>query len=281
MAAHALGLAGVVGREVVRLVPIERGHLANLRYRAELDDGTMVFVKVPTNPFTTAVLASERRAHESLGRRPFMPRYIGGTDELLVTEYIGDAHWPTPWRDGDLAVTLRLLERIGSVEGPAVLRDLEDDTRHRVWWKVADHPGPFLSLGVCDRGWFDSNADVLVATDDCPLGGSTLVHGDFRSDNLCIRDSNAIAVDWASAARGRPDYDATAFAMSFALETGLTPDVVAPAADPALVSVFAGTYAYAAGLMSIPAPIREQLHAQLLVALSWCARVLDLPQPLS
>src|SRR5204863_9866644 len=66
-------VAAVVGRGVVSLSLIDRGHIANRRYIARLDDGTSVFVKEPTSPWTEAVLAEERQAYESIGPRPFLP----------------------------------------------------------------------------------------------------------------------------------------------------------------------------------------------------------------
>jgi hypothetical protein len=268
----ASAVATVVGRGVVDMVPIDRGHLANRRYRAQLDDGTSVFVKEPTNHFTEDVLADEHRAYGAIGHRSFVPAYLGG-DRILVVEDLSHAYWPPPWRPGDLAAVDELLGSIGEVPGPGVLRNLDADTRHHVWSKVADDPAGFLSLGLCDVEWFESTVDVLVASDGCPLGGTALVHGDFRSDNLCILDGKAIAVDWGAGARGRPDYDRTGFAIALAFETGARPEDVAPQADPSLVSVFAGTYAYAAALPSIPAPIRHQLLDHLRVALPWCARL--------
>jgi hypothetical protein len=145
---------------------------------------------------------------------------------------------------------------------------------------VAAEPEPVLGLGACDRSWFDAHVDVLVASDGCGLGGDALVHGDLRSDNLAIVDGRAIAVDWGAAARGRPDYDRTSFAIATAAETGVPPETIANAADPALVAVFAGTYAHAAALPTVPAPIRAQLGTFLRVALPWAARLLELPPPL-
>jgi hypothetical protein len=274
----ASAVASVVGTGVVGMVPIDRGHLANRRYRAQLDDGTSVFVKEPTSPFTENVLADEHRAYAAIGRRSFLPAYLGG-DRILVVEDLTHAYWPPPWRSGDLAAVDELLGLIGEVPGPGTLRDLNADTRHHVWSKVANDPAGFLSLGVCDLEWFEAALDILVASDECPLGGTALVHGDFRSDNLCILDGKAVAVDWGAGARGRPDYDRIGFAIALASEAGARPEELAPQADPLLVSVFAGTYAYAAALPIIPAPIRLQLHDHLRVALPWCARLAQLPPP--
>lgn len=275
----AARVAAMVGADVVGVDPIDRGHLANRRYRVRLEDGHSVFVKEPTSPFTEDVLAGERRAYESLAGRPFMPTYINSSDRLLVVEDLGHAYWPPPWRTDDLDAALLLIEQIGATAGPAPLRDLADDTRHRVWWKVAANPAPFLELNECTEEWFADSIEALVETDACPLGGGSLVHGDLRSDNLCILDGTAIAVDWGAAARGRPDYDLVGFAVSTAAELAVRPETIAPRADPALVAVFAGTFAHASVSPGVPASIRHQLHGYLRIALPWTARLLDLPPP--
>jgi hypothetical protein len=269
----------LAGQAVAELVPIDRGHIANRRYRAVLRDGTSVFVKSPSNAYAAAAFADERLAYESIGEAPFLPKYLGSTDRALVVHFVDDARWPPPWRDGELALALDLVTEIGAAAGPAALRDLDDDDRHHVWSQVAAEPGPFLSLSACDGAWFDAHVDVLTATDRCRLSGSALVHGDFRSDNLCIVDGRGLAVDWGAAARGRPDYDLVGFAITAADETGCTPDELAPHADPALVGVYAGVFAHAAGNPLVPAPIRAQLERFLRVALPWSARLLDLPPP--
>ena len=272
-------MAAIVGARPRSIVPIDRGHLANRRYRVDLSDGRTVFVKEPTSAFTAAILADERRAYEAIGPRRFLPAFVGATDDLLVVEHLTDVYWPPPWRPGDLGFAVELLEEIASVEGPAALRDLEDDDRHRVWARVAAAPEGVLDLEVCDRAWLEASFDALVASDECRLGGAALVHGDFRSDNLAIVDGRAMAVDWGSGARGRADYDVVSFAIATAGENGSDPEEIATAADPSLVAVFAGTYAFAAALTSIPAPIRVQLRGFLEVALPWAARLLGLPPP--
>jgi hypothetical protein len=269
-------LAEILGQEVRRLVPIERGHIANRRYRVELADGRNDFVKEPTSAWTAAILADEARSYAAIGPRPFLPNLVASADDLLVVEFVEGAHWPPPWRPGDLPIVDALIDRLSSEPAPSGLRDLEDDDRHRVWHRVAADPDPFLALAVCDRGWFASAVDRLVATDACPLGGRALVHGDLRSDNLALVGDRGVAVDWGAAARGRSDYDRVSFAIPLAIETGRPPDELAPDADPALVAVFAGTYAHAAATPAIPQPIRAQLEGFLRVALPWAARRLGL-----
>jgi hypothetical protein len=270
-------VAALLGQPVERVDVIDRGHIANRRSRVTLADGTTVFVKEPTTPWTAAVLAGERRSYEAIGPRPFLPALIAAADDLLVVQHFDGAHWPPPWRPGDLAAALGLLDDIAAVPGDRALRDLDADDRHHVWSEVAADPEPFLALGACDRRWFERTAGALVATDGCSLAGTALVHGDLRSDNLGIVDGRAIAVDWGAAARGRPDYDRVTFAVTVEDEGAAPVDDVAPDADPQLVGVIAGVYARASASPHVPAPIRAQLQRYLRVALPWCARRLGLP----
>jgi hypothetical protein len=150
----------------------------------------------------------------------------------------------------------------------------------RLWHKVAVDPEPFLGLGLCSREWFDGAIGTLVdAESGESLDGSSLVHFDVRSDNLCLLDDRVVLIDWNNTARGRADFDVIAFAQSVTMEGGPPPHEIVPDADPAIVAMLTGYFARSAPKPVIPdAPrVRDVQLAQLRVCLPWAARVLDLP----
>lgn len=280
------GVEAIVGRPVIRIdeIPGAGGYTPALRRIASLADGSTVFVKAAVNDLTAGWIEAERRSYEAMAGAPFVPRYIGCADGILVLEDLRDAHWPPPWRAGDIDRVLAMLDRVASYPVPAIAVDLEAAAGPmlRSWRAVRDDPGPFLDLGVCSSAWFERAAPALVGADDRgSLVGDALVHFDVRSDNLCLVGDRAVLVDWNGTARGRPDFDRTCFAQTLAHEGGPAPHEVLPGADPALVAMLAGYFADRAPQPPIAdAPrVRDIQRAQLQVCLPWAARLLDLPPP--
>jgi hypothetical protein len=274
-------VAAVVGRPVVALEKVTAGgvYSPSQRWIAQLADGSAVFVKAPADPRTAAWLGAERRAYETLLDAPYLPRYLGSDDGVLVLEDLRATHWPPPWREGDLDRVRGALEAVAATPAPTRLRSLEDGLLLRTWARVAEDPKLFLDLGMCTPAWLDRAMAVLVETDATPLVGEALVHSDLRSDNLCLLEDRVVLIDWPGAARGRPDFDLTSFAPSCALEQAIEPECVAPKADPSLVAVLAGCLAYHGPQPLLPPPVRVILLAHLEVLLPWAARLLDLPPP--
>src|SRR5262249_13807274 len=107
------------------------------------------------------------------------------------------------------------------------------------------------------------------------------IHGDVRSDNLCIRGDRAVLVDWNHACIGDPALDVVAWLPSLALEGGPQPDDIADETVSRFAVVIAGFFAARAGL---PPPERTPLVrgfqlAQVEVALPWTCRVLGIAPP--
>jgi aminoglycoside phosphotransferase (APT) family kinase protein len=57
----------------------------------------------------------------------------------------------------------------------------------------------------------------------CALAGGSFVHLDVRSDNLCLRDGQAVLVDWNLAHVGNPLLDIVVWLPSLKLEDGPDP----------------------------------------------------------
>jgi hypothetical protein len=214
-----------------------------------------------------------------------MPELLGWEDAelpLLVLEDLSAAHWPPPWPRGSVEAVLRTLGEIAGTPPPEGLSRLADDPQWS-WRDVADDPEPFLGLGLCSDAWLQQALPTLVsASDPSLLEGDALLHGDARSDNLCLREGRPVLVDWNWACVGNAAFDVAFWLPSLTLEGGPEPDEIVHAypGAAALAPMVAGFFAAHAGL---PPPagapeVRSFQLAQLEVALPWAARVLELPE---
>jgi hypothetical protein len=241
------------------------GWSVNEHWIVELEDGRRAFLKhsAPMEPCPTW-LRDEYAAYAAF-ESPVVPALLGwedGARPMLVLEDLSPgAHWPPPWRPGDVDAVLATLREVAATPVLAPLPRIADDSIGG-WPAVARDPEPFLGL-----------VDAWEAT---PIDGEALLHGDVRSDNLCLRDGRAIVFDWSHARVGNPGFDVAFWLPSLALEGGPQPDAFG--VDEFAVYV-AGFFAAFAGL---PPPegapqVRGFQLAQLEVALSWARRVLGLP----
>src|SRR3954469_11087233 len=99
-------IEGIVGVGVVGLERVEgRGYTHAGRHRAFLDDGRTVFVKSAVDELSAGWLRVEIAVYTQL-RGSFLPEFHGWTEHnglpLIVLEDLGNAHWPPPWREGDI-----------------------------------------------------------------------------------------------------------------------------------------------------------------------------------
>ena len=227
-------------------------------------------------------LRDERDAYAAV-ETAFVPRVLGWEDgerPLLVLEDLSGAHWPPPWRPGDVGAVLEALRGIAVLPVGRPLPRLAED-RIGGWPEVARDPAPFLGLGLVSPEWLERGLPVLLdAWSSTDLDGAALLHCDIRSDNLCLRDGRAILVDWSHARIGNPEFDVAFWLSSLALEGGPAPESFGVDHMAAYV---AGFFAALAGL---PPPagaprVRGFQRAQLEVALPWACRALGLPPPRS
>lgn len=264
--------------------PVASRYALGDRWLIRLDDGRTVFAKRAIGEATAQWLRREHGLYSAL-HASFMPELIGWEDAelpLLLLEDLSAAHWPPPWPHGSVESVLRTLGELAVTPPPGGLSRLID---HPPWsWQdVAHDPGLFLGLGLCSAEWLDEALPTLLAASDPSLlDGDCLLHGDVRSDNLCLRDGRTLLVDWNWACVGNPAVDVAFWLPSLTLEGGPEPDEIArdsPGAA-ALAPIVAGFFAADAGR---PAPtgapsVRSFQLAQLRVALPWAVRVLELPE---
>ena len=278
-------LESVVG-PVQHLDPVTRGYTHNKRVVATLRGGGSVFAKQAVDETTATWLRQEHRMYEVLGARPWLPEvrgFLDGEHPLLVLEDLSGAIWPPPWDRAQIDTVLGTLAAVAEVGAPPDLRRLADgDAPDEGWHHVLAHPAAFLALGLCSPRWLDDAAPILAdAAAAAPLAGSSVVHCDVRSDNLCLRHGHAVLFDWNLAGVGNPQFDVAFWLPSLAVEHGPRPEEVMPDCPVELAAYVSGFFASRAGEPEIPhAPLvrhvqRQQLHS----ALPWAARLLGLAPP--
>jgi hypothetical protein len=276
----------VVGAAPLKGEPVAGGGYAEntADWRVELEDGRRVFVKEALDDLAARWLRAEHRVYAAVSA-PFMPELVGWSDgerPLLVLEDLADAHWPPPWRDGDIDAVFAALEAVAATPPPAGVPALEERRDSLNGWElVAEDPEPLLSTGLCSRKWLDSALPALrEAAAGCDLGGDALVHFDVRSDNLCVHDGRVLLVDWNLACVGNPLVDVVCWLPSLRVEGGPQPWAILPDSG-GLAALLAGYFASHAGLPAPPtAPrVRPFQLAQAEVALPWAARELGLSFP--
>jgi hypothetical protein len=269
------------------LVP-DCGLSAALRFSVKFEDDSRVFVKAATDDDTEQWLRREHLVLSSI-KQKFAPAVIDWLEgpegwHVLLTQDLSNAHWPAShqgvnWRNGDIDMVVKALTDVSSVKTPVELPLLEND-EISVWAEIAIHPEPFLNLKLCSKEWFSQAIDNLIgAKKSLDVTGNALVHGDVRSDNICILDGQVIFVDWSHAAKGNPDNDLAYLLPTLYLEGGPAPYQVMPNG---------GSYASSLAAMHIrrldwdtgmPGWLKNVFLKLIAIELEWAADCLGLGKP--
>jgi hypothetical protein len=257
------------------------GYTLMEHWLVELENGTRAFAKVAVDEPTAGFLRDEHRVYSQV-EGDFLPEFLGWDDDgehpLLLLEDLSGAHWPPPWREGDIEAVLTTLREIHAAHTPPDLPRLTLDVFH-TWREVEANPRPFLSVGLASARWLDQALpQLLSATNNCVVEGEALLHLDTRSDNICLTDERAVLVDWNWAHAGNPRVDVAFWLPSLFMEGGPPPTEMLPDAGD-VTALVSGFFAPIAGL---PPPegaptVRALQLAQLKVALPWAVEVLGLP----
>lgn len=281
-------IAIATGARPQALEPVAgHGAPSHRRWRVRYDDRPPAFAKVAAFDYTAEWLRTEHANYEALAGQPYLSPVLGWHDDgehpALVIEDLSDATWPPPWTTGRIDAVLDALNAIQGTSPPAPISDEFGalfDIREG-WDPMRADPAGALALGVFDGSWFDAHADTLAeAAWSADLGGDALLHGDVRSDNLCIRDGRAVLVDWNWACRGAATLDVLSWLPSLHHEGGPEPWTLMPG-HGGHAALLAGFFLEHAGREPIPqAPHVRQLQLdQGVVALRWACRELDIPAP--
>jgi phosphotransferase family enzyme len=279
-------IARATGVRPSRLEPVVgHGAPSHRRWRVLFDDRPPAFAKVAAFDYVAEWLRLEHANYEALDGTPYLPDLIGWHDDgeapVLVIEDLSEATWPPPWSDAAIEAVLSALAEVQGTPAPpeigedfGALFDIEEG-----WDPMRADPSRALSLGVFGQTWFERYADRLAeVAATAELGGDALLHGDVRSDNLCLRDGRALLIDWNWACVGAPELDLAAWLPSLRHEGGPEPWSLLPNAGP-LAALLAGFFLEHATREPIPqAPhVRALQFDQGVVALRWACRELDIP----
>ena len=259
------------------------GYTPAERWLVTFGDGTRAFAKVGTVERVGEWLMTEHRAYaEIVGS--FMPRLIGWSAQpvpALLIEDLSRAHWPPPWSDDLVAKVRATLESVAATPCPEWAPPVEQLDLFGGWSEIASDPAPFLALRLVSHEWLHAALPALIASEQTPeLAGSSLLHLDVRSDNLCLAADRVVLVDWNYVSRGNPLLDVAGWLPSLTSEGGPLPEEVEPAAGtfaPAIAGYFC-SHAPLPIISDAPA-VREVQLAQAMTSLCWAARWLGLAPP--
>jgi aminoglycoside phosphotransferase (APT) family kinase protein len=279
-----------LGAPVVTAQSREGGFSPSLASVLTLADGTRVFVKAcnpARNDFAPNALRREARVLPRLPVTVPAPRLKWFHDDgewvVLAIEAVDGKTPAFPWVPDELSRFLAAATELADSLTPAPFDTAPLSKVFRgefdAWQKLAADPAgldPWLRAHV-DRlagvaeGWAEASA------------GDSLLHGDFRADNLLLTADGFTVVDWPSVTMGARWIDLLVALPSVAMHGGGDPEALWSAhplsreADPQAVdALLAGAAAlFISRSMGPPVPllptIRHFQRAQGLESLRWLA----------
>jgi serine/threonine protein kinase len=258
--------------------------------------GRAVFVKAvgaALNPESPDFHRREAVVSAALPPAPEFPRLLDVYDDgdwvALAFEAIDGGPPTHPWDRRQLEVAVQALDALHDALTPSPVADAPAAADRLQflfggWAELAALDGPPEGLDLWSARHLHRLAELESGWREA-VAGSTLLHGDVRSDNLLITGGGVVFVDWPHACVGAPVFDLVAWAPSVALEGGPDPeglfDLSAPASavDPDVVAVLVAAFAGFLVRHSLqPAPpglptLRAFQGAQGAVALEWLERL--------
>ncbi|MBE1606516.1 hypothetical protein HEB94_003364 [Actinopolymorpha pittospori] len=288
----ALGerLERALGQPVREWVEPDTGLSAAARYSVTLGDRSRVFVKAATDEQTERWLRTEYLALQHVPER-FVPGVLAWLDEpgcfpVLVVEDLRRAHWPAShqgvdWRAGDIDRVLTTVSDLSRVQAPPGFVPSRQGPAH---WPAFVREGPdrdaFLDLGLCSAAWLTDAAHLLVKAEaSLDDSGDRLVHGDLRSDNICIDAERVVFVDWSTASRGHAEHDLAHLLPTLHLEGGPVPFDVLPAGRGWAAAGCASLARRVLDERALPPWLARVFVRLIAIDLSWAASCLGLPRP--
>jgi aminoglycoside phosphotransferase len=198
--------------------------------------GRSVFVKAvgsELNPESPGLHRREIVISSALPRSVRFPRlldtYDDGTWVALAFDVVAGRPPRHPWEADELSRVVAALATLHDELTPSPAPTLEPlaDYRRAIFgaWSELAAAGPSPGLDP----WVQNNLlrlAELEASWPTACAGSTLVHGDVRSDNVLLSDDDVVFVDWPHAGVGNPAFDLVAWAPSVVLEGGPPPETL-------------------------------------------------------
>lgn len=299
-------IAELAGADVVSETSATNGFTPGYAALLGLGDGTQVFVKAVSpeqNPESPDLARREIAVAGQLPPEVNAPRlwwhHDDGTWVILGLQPVDGRAPEQPWRPDELTRALDALRDLAEVGTPAPpgLRPLtEEMTLIAGGWARLEAVGADVDAAVEAVGehgaWLRENLPRMLelASGGIEAGaGRTLVHGDFRADNVMLStppDTRAWIIDWVHACRdGAPWWDLLAALPSIAMQGGGDPEDIfwarpnaADADRDAVRAVLAGITGNLVQAAVQPPPpglpnVRAFQLAQAVAALEWLRRV--------
>jgi aminoglycoside phosphotransferase (APT) family kinase protein len=246
------------------------------RHVVVFDNGTRVFVKGATDRETAAWLANEFHLLEQVGGR-FGPEAMAWLSDdqrpVLVTADLSSAYWPaaggtTQWRAGDIDAVLATLGQLRAQPAGTSLPPVS--WPQPCWSRLVERRTP-ARLGLCSAEWLDRHGPQVIAFDErAAPGGGSIVHGDVRSDNLCLlADGQVRLVDWSVSGAGHPMHDLIALLPTLHLEGGPAPASVLRDPVAMIVRLAGPAVARAASRREMPGWLRDVLRRLAVIQFAW------------
>lgn len=263
----------LLGYEVTNLRPVSGGHSRATTRLADRADGGSVFIKA-----ADAGLGVEPAVYAALRDQPFMARQLAGTRELLVLEALAPDGWVRDWTPGLVEATRSLLHQVHTLPAPPDVPAL--GTVANPWRAIAADPDRLLRMDVCSTAWLSTHLDTLhAAAGSARTEGSSLIHRDVRAANLWYQDGRLVLVDWGSAAIGEPWLDHHLWLVSRHAEGGPAPETDQGPHATGHAALIAGQQPQLTPARTADPELFALRRRLLTVALSWAARLLDIPPP--
>lgn len=264
------------------------GLSAAIRYSLLLENNSRVFVKAATGIETDRWLRTEHLALNSYNEE-FMPQIIDWIDEpdnfpILLTQDFSDAYWAANnsgvcWRDGDIDLILETITELSSIKGHHSLSHLKN-SNDKIWTKIASNPDGFLKLKLCSKKWLSDNVEFLIkAENNIDETGTSFVHGDIRSDNICIKNNKVIFVDWSNAAIGSAEHDLANLLPTLHLEGGPLPFQILPNATNQAAYICATHIKRLSKSSTMPSWLMTVFKKLIAIEFEWATQCLNLDKP--
>lgn len=277
-------VARVLDRRAVSWERPECGLSAAHRYAVRLDDGSEVFVKGAADEQTAQDLRVEHATLRTVGGDlgPAIRHWLPGHRPILITEHLAD-YWPsgtgrTVWRPGDVEAVLASLSELRMRPPPAEmpLAPWPEPTWSQL---LGDHE--LVAAGLCSSAWMGRYGDQLVEADEHARSrADCVVHGDVRSDNLCLAPGGrARFVDWSNSGAGHQWHDLITFLPTVRLEGGPDPASVFDRDARAVVRLAGPCVQRAVHFSGGPDWLGRVLLELARINLDWIATLLDLEPP--
>ena len=276
-----------LARKAIEFSQPDCGLSAAHRFSVRLDDGSRVFVKAATDEDTNEWLRTEHLVLSTMSHE-LMPRVVAWVEPVggwpvLIAEDLSHAYWPAShagvtWRSGDVDLLFAAIEQLSSLPANPQLSAMENRTTS-IWSSIAAKPEFFLTLELCSARWLGDAIDTLIdAERNADVTGDAFVHGDIRSDNICIQGTQVKFVDWSHAARGSSTYNLAQVLPTLHLEGGPPPYEIMPNGGSYAAASCAGHIRRLARDQGMPGWLQDVFRRLIAIDLRWAAASLALPK---